>query len=191
MEMSEAIRLQTPLQERDLTALQIGDAVLISGIIYTARDAAHKRLVELLKTGQDLPFDLRGQIVYYVGPTPERPGQVIGSAGPTTSGRMDSYTPLLLEAGMKGIIGKGQRRPVVIESLVKNKAVYFAATGGAGVLLAQTVKASRIVAYEELGAEAIRELVVEDFPAIVAIDTQGHDLYQEGVKRYRQEEPTR
>jgi fumarate hydratase subunit beta len=188
--MSDATRLQTPLQERDLTALRIGDAVLISGIIYTARDAAHKRLVELLKTGQELPFDLRGQIVYYVGPTPERPGQVIGSAGPTTSGRMDSYTPLLLEAGMKGIIGKGQRRPAVIESLVKNKAVYFADTGGAGVLLAQTVKASRIVAYEELGAEAIRELVVEDFPAIVAVDTQGRDLYQEGVERYRQEEPT-
>jgi fumarate hydratase subunit beta len=191
MEMSEAIRLQTPLQEKDLIPLQIGDAVLISGIIYTARDAAHKRLVELLRTGQDLPFALRGQIVYYVGPTPERPGQAIGSAGPTTSGRMDPYTPLLLEAGMKGIIGKGQRRPAVIESLVKNKAVYFAATGGAGVLLAQAVKSSRIVAYEELGAEAIRELVVEDFPAIVAIDTCGHDLYREGVERYRQEEPTR
>ncbi|MCR4432832.1 MAG: Fe-S-containing hydro-lyase [Caldiserica bacterium] len=182
--MSSEYKLKTPLEKEDLARLKIGDKVLLSGKIYTARDAAHKRLVQLIKEGKELPIELEGQVIYYVGPTPPKPGQVIGSAGPTTSERMDPYAPLLLDHGLKAMIGKGQRSNAVVEAIKRNGAVYFAATGGVGALLAKAVKSSRIVAYEELGAEAIRELEVEDFPLIVAIDAQGRDLYVEGVSQY-------
>jgi len=182
--MSESIRLNTPLTDDVLETLNIGDRVVINGIIYTGRDAAHKRLVELVREGKDLPFDIKGQIIYYVGPTPPKPGTPIGSAGPTTSYRMDSYAPVLIERGLKGMIGKGSRGPEVIDAIKKHKAVYLAATGGAGALLAQRVKSAEIVAYEDLGPEAIRRLVVEDFPAIVVNDVRGNDLYTEGKKQY-------
>ncbi len=159
--------------------------MLISGTLYTARDAAHKRLVELIREGKDLPMDIKGQIIYYVGPAPAKPGQAIGSAGPTTSYRMDPYAPILIEHGLKGMIGKGSRSQSVIDAMVKYKAVYFAAIGGAGALLAKSIKASEIVAYEDLGPEAIRKLTVEDFPAVVVNDTFGNDLYEQGVREYR------
>jgi fumarate hydratase subunit beta len=182
--MTSQYRLKTPLSSEELGKLKIGDKVLLSGKIYTARDAAHKRLVQLIKEGKGLPIELEGQAIYYVGPTPPKPGQVIGSAGPTTSERMDPYAPFLLDRGLKAMIGKGQRNKEVINAIVRNEAVYFAATGGVGALLAKAIKTSRVVAYEELGAEAIRELEVEDFPLIVAIDTQGRNLYEEGVSQY-------
>jgi fumarate hydratase subunit beta len=166
-------------------SLKAGDNVLISGTLYTARDAAHKRLVELIREGKDLPMDIKGQIIYYVGPAPAKPGQAIGSAGPTTSYRMDPYAPILIEHGLKGMIGKGSRSQSVIDAMVKYKAVYFAAIGGAGALLAKSIKASEIVAYEDLGPEAIRKLTVEDFPAVVVNDTFGNDLYEQGVREYR------
>ena len=183
--MNEPIRLKTPLTDKDVERLKIGDRVLINGVIYTGRDAAHKRLADLLKEGKELPFDIRGQIIYYVGPTPARPGQVFGSAGPTTSYRMDAYAPALIEKGLKGMIGKGMRSDVVKEAMKKYQAVYFAATGGAGALLAKKVKKAEVVAYEDLGPEAIRRLEVEDLPVIVINDTRGNDLYIEGEKRYR------
>lgn len=182
--MPQEFRLKTPLRKEDLKDLKIGDRVLLSGKIYTARDAAHRRLAQLIKEGKELPIELQGQAIYYVGPTPPKPGQVIGSAGPTTSERMDPYSPMLLDLGLKAMIGKGQRSPEVVEAIKRNGAVYLAATGGVGVLLAKAVKSSRTVAYEELGAEAIRELEVEDLPLIVAIDPQGNDLYVEGVRQY-------
>ncbi len=185
--MTHEIHLHTPLKAEDIEQLNVGDKVLISGIVYTARDAAHKRLVELLAQGEDLPFDIRGQIIYFVGPSPAPPGKPIGSAGPTTSYRMDPYSPILLDAGLKGMIGKGPRGQAVIDSLVKNRAVYFAAIGGAAVVTAQSVKAARIIAYEDLGAEAIRELQVEDFPVFVANDTKGNDIYKIGVEKYHRE----
>ncbi|KPJ61342.1 MAG: fumarate hydratase [Latescibacteria bacterium DG_63] len=177
-------RVSAPLTNSSVEDLRAGDEVLISGIIYTARDAAHKRLVELLSKGEELPFDIEGQIIYYAGPTPTRPGEVIGSAGPTTSYRMDPYAPLLIEHGLKGMIGKGQRTEPVLSSMRKFKAVYFAAVGGAGALIARAVKSSSIVAYEDLGPEAIRKLEVADFPVIVAQDCHGGDLFVEGVKKY-------
>jgi fumarate hydratase subunit beta len=186
--MSHTVYLYPPLTDADVEQLQIGDKVLISGTIYTARDAAHKRLAELLQHGQHLPFDMRGQIVYYVGPSPAKPGTPIGSAGPTTSYRMDPYTPVLLDAGLKGMIGKGPRGQAVIEAMVRNQAVYFAAIGGAGVVMAKAVKAAKIIAYAELGAEAIWELHVEHFPCFVANDVSGNDIYTEAVNRYRIEE---
>jgi fumarate hydratase subunit beta len=167
--------------------LQIGDKVLISGIIYTGRDAAHKRLTDLVSRGESLPFDIAGQILYYVGPTPPKPGRTIGSAGPTTSYRMDSYAPVLIAKGLKGMIGKGARGKEVIEAIKKFKAIYFAATGGAGALLSKRIKKAEVVAYEDLGPEAIRRLEVEDFPAIVVNDVKGNDLYIEGRKRYRRD----
>ena len=185
--MSEAIRLKTPLSHRDLERLKSGDRVLISGVVYTGRDAAHKRLFDLLKAGKDLPFDMEGQTIYYVGPTPARPGQVLGSAGPTTSYRMDAYAPTLIERGLKGMIGKGMRSDAVKEAIKKHKAVYFAATGGAGALLAKRVKKAQIVAYEDLGPEAIRKLEVEDLPVIVINDIRGNDLYLEGEKKFKRE----
>jgi len=185
--MSEPIRLKTPLNDRDVEKLRIGDRVLVSGIIYTGRDAAHKRLITLLKEGKDLPFDIRGQIIYYVGPTPAKPGQAFGSAGPTTSYRMDAYSPTLMERGLKGMIGKGMRSDTVKEAMKKYKAVYFAATGGAGALLAKRVKNAEVVAYEDLGPEAIRKLEVEDLPVIVVNDIRGNDLYVEGEKKYKKE----
>ena len=183
--MAEAIRIQTPLTEEVVQKLKIGDRVLINGVIYTGRDAAHKRLVELVDKGQPLPFDIKGQIIYYVGPTPPKPGMPIGSAGPTSSYRMDPYAPILMDKGLKGMIGKGARGKTVIDAMKKYRAVYFAATGGAGALISKTIKKAEVVAYEELGTEAIRRLEVKDFPAIVVNDIQGNDLYEEGKKRYR------
>jgi len=185
MLVKENIRLTTPLSDKMLQTLNIGDKVLISGIIYSARDAAHKRMVELLDRGEQLPIDLQGQIIYYVGPTPPKPGMVIGAAGPTTSYRMDAYAPRLIENGLKGMIGKGPRGPGVIEAIQKYKAVYFAATGGIGALISKTIKESDVVAYEDLGTEAIRRMVVENFPAVVVNDIDGNDLYTEGRKRYQ------
>jgi len=185
--MNQSIRLRPPLSNEDVEKLKIGDRVLISGIIYTGRDAAHKRLIDLLKGGKDLPFDIKGQIIYFVGPTPAKPGQVFGSAGPTTSYRMDAYSPSLIERGLKGMIGKGMRSNTVKEAMKKYKAVYFAATGGAGALLAKRVKKAEIVAYEDLGPEAIRRLEVEDLPVILVNDIFGNDLYIEGERRYRKE----
>ena len=175
--MSEAIVLKTPLTDEDVERLKTGDRVLINGVIYTARDAAHKRMVELLDSGRELPFDIRGQVIYYAGPAPAKPGAVIGSCGPTTSYRMDVYTPKLIERGLKGMIGKGTRSREVKESMMIHKAVYFAAIGGLGALLAKTVKEAEIIAYADLGPEAIRRLVVENFPAIVAMDIRGEDIY--------------
>ena len=183
--MGEPIRLKAPLTDKDLEKLKIGDRVLISGTVYTGRDAAHKRLFDLVQAGKDLPFDVRGQVIYYVGPSPAKPGQVLGSAGPTTSYRMDAYSPSLIAKGLKGMIGKGMRSEVVKEAMKKYKAVYFAATGGAGALLAKRVKKAEVVAYEDLGTEAIRRLEVDDFPVIVVNDIHGNDLYVEGEKRYR------
>lgn len=177
-------RIATPLTEEKVKELKAGDSVLISGIIYTARDAAHKRLVELLDKGEKLPVDVENSIIYYVGPTPAKPGQPIGSAGPTTSYRMDSYAPRLLEIGLKGMIGKGLRSKEVVESMKKNKAVYFAAIGGAAALMGKSIKSAEIVAYEDLGSEAIRRLEVEDLPVVVVIDSEGNNLYEMGQKEY-------
>jgi len=185
--MSKQIRLTTPLSTEDVENLNIGDKVFLNGIIYTGRDAAHKRLIDLLNEGKELPFDVQGQIIYYVGPSPAKPGKPIGSAGPTTSYRMDAYTPKLIELGLKGMIGKGNRAPEVIESMRKYKAVYLGATGGAGALIAKSIKKAEIVAYEDLGPEAIRKLEVENFPVVVINDTKGNDLYVEGAKKYRKE----
>jgi fumarate hydratase subunit beta len=182
--MSEAIRLKTPLSDADVEKLKAGDKVLLNGVIYTGRDAAHKRLFDLLQEKKPLPIDLKGQVIYYVGPAPAKPGQVIGSAGPTTSGRMDAYSPRLMEMGLKGMIGKGMRKKEVVEAMKKYKAVYFAATGGAGALLAKAIKKAKVVAYEDLGPEAINRLEVEDFPVIVVNDTRGNDLYEEGMRKY-------
>ena len=185
--MSEPIRLKTPLSDKDVEKLKSGDRVLINGVIYTGRDAAHKRLIDLLKSGKNLPFDINGQIIYYVGPTPAKPGQVLGSAGPTTSYRMDAYAPTLIEKGLKGMIGKGMRSEAVKEAMKRYRAVYFAATGGAGALLAKRVKKAEIIAYEDLGPEAIRRLEVEDLPVIVVNDVRGNDLYIEGEKKFKKD----
>ncbi len=170
--------INTPLTADIVADCKAGDYVYITGKIYTARDAAHKRLYEALLAGEEIPLEVKDHIIYYLGPTPEREGQVIGSAGPTTSSRMDKYTPMLLNMGLKGMIGKGIRSSEVIEAMVKNKAVYFAAVGGAGALLSKKIKTSKIIAYEDLGTEAIRELYVEEFPVIVVIDTDGNNLYE-------------
>ncbi len=181
----DIIRIATPLDEKAAEKLRAGDQVLITGVIYAARDAAHKRMVEVLDRGEKLPFDIRDQVIYYMGPTPARPGQVIGAAGPTTSGRMDSYTPRLLAAGLRGMIGKGNRSQQVKEAIKKYKAVYFAAIGGAGALASKCIKKAETIAYEDLGAEAIRRLEVEDFPVTVINDIYGGDLYEEGKAKYR------
>lgn len=181
------MNIKTPLKTEDIEKMKAGDIVKISGKIYTARDAAHKKLAELIKNNKKLPFNIEGAVIYYVGPTPEKEGQIIGSAGPTTSGRMDIYTPLLLDKGLKGMVGKGSRADEVLDSIKKNKAVYFAAVGGAAALIAKTIKSSRVIAYEELGTEAVRELEVEEFPVIVINDIYGNDLYVEGQKKYRQD----
>lgn len=179
------VRLTTPLSRWDVESLHAGDRVMLSGTVYTARDAAHHRLVALLNEGQPLPFPVAGQVLYYVGPTPPRPGAAIGSAGPTTSGRMDPHTPALLAAGIKGMIGKGGRSAEVREAMIRHKAVYFAATGGAGALLARRILSAEVVAWEDLGPEAVRRLVVEDFPLVVINDVFGNDLYEEGAAHYR------
>ena len=177
-------RITTPLTEDKVNSLKAGDSVLISGTIYTARDAAHKRLVELLDKGEKLPIDVNNAVIYYVGPTPPKPGKVMGSAGPTTSYRMDAYAPRLMEIGLKGMIGKGLRSKEVVESMIRNKAVYFAAIGGAAALIGKSVKESELVAYEDLGSEAIRKLQVVDLPVIVVIDSQGNNLYEIGKEKY-------
>ena len=183
--MESKTKLYTPLAEDEIVKLKIGDKVLLNGKIYSARDAAHKRLVELIKANNPLPFSMKNQIIYYVGPSPAKPGMAVGSAGPTTSSRMDPYTPILLDNGLKGMIGKGERKKEVIDSIIKNKAIYFIAIGGAGALLAQAIKSAKLVAYEDLGAEAIMEFEVLDFPVIVGIDSLGRDLYTEGIKKYQ------
>jgi fumarate hydratase subunit beta len=183
--MDSIIELTTPLAPGDIQSLRTGDRVTISGHLYTARDAAHRRLTELIQEKKDLPIPLEGQVIYYVGPSPAPPGRVIGAAGPTTSYRMDPYTPQLLKMGLKGMIGKGKRSQEVLDAMVQYGAVYFAAIGGAGALMAKAVKDAQIIAYEELGPEAIRQLTVEDLPAVVVNDTQGNDLYIQGQRAYR------
>ena len=176
--------LQTPLKKSDLAPLRAGDTVLLSGVGYTARDAAHARMMELLDAGKELPFPMEGAAVYYVGPTPERPGCAIGAAGPTTSGRMDAYTPRLLDLGLACMIGKGKRSQAVKESVIKNGAVYLAAIGGAGALMARSVQSCEIIAWPDLGCEAVRRLVVKDFPLTVLLDPHGGDLYESGPAAY-------
>lgn len=183
--MGDIIRIQAPLTKEKVKALKAGDNVLISGVVYAARDAAHKKMIELLERGEELPFDPRGQILYYVGPCPAGPGEVIGSAGPTTSGRMDAYAPVLIERGLAGMIGKGLRNSGVVDAMVRFGAVYFGATGGAGALIARSVISEEILAFRELGPEALRKLVVRDLPAVVVIDSAGNDLYVTGRTKYR------
>ena len=183
--MTEYINLKTPLSDSTIEKLKAGDKVRISGILYTGRDAAHKRLIEMIESGEELPFDVKGQLLYYVGPTPAKPGQVIGSAGPTTSYRMDAYAPTLIKMGLKGMIGKGGRSKEVIEAMKTNKAVYFAAVGGDAALIAKTIKRVEIIAFEDLGTEAVRKMEVENFPAIVVNDTKGNDLYNIGREKYK------
>jgi len=177
--------INLPLNDKVIAGLKTGDNVLLNGIIYAARDAAHKKMVTALEKGEPLPFELKGQTIYYMGPTPARPGQVIGSAGPTSSYRMDIYAPRLMEAGLKGMIGKGQRTPAALDAMKKYKAVYFGAIGGAGALISQSIKKAEVIAYEELGTEAVRKLEVENFPVTVINDIYGGDLYQQGKAKYK------
>ncbi len=176
--------VKTPLTKEDVKKLKAGDYVFVTGTIYTARDAAHKRMYEALKEGKPLPFDIKDQILYYLGPTPAREGQVIGSAGPTTSSRMDKYTPDLLRLGLTGMIGKGKRNEAVLGAIKQEGAVYFAAVGGAGALLSKCIKAAKVIAYEDLGTEAVRELTVENLPVIVVADSYGNNLYETAVGEY-------
>ena len=176
--------VKAPLSAKDAKELKAGDYVYISGTIYTARDAAHKRMQEALDQNEKLPLAMENNIIYYMGPSPAREGRPIGSAGPTTASRMDKYTPALLDLGLKGMIGKGKRSDSVKEAIVRNGAVYFAAVGGAGALLAQSIKSSKVIAYDDLGTEAVRELEVENFPVIVVIDAEGNDLYQSAIKEF-------
>ena len=179
-----AISIKAPLSREDVKKLKAGDSCLLSGVIYTARDAAHKRLCELVEKGEKLPIDIQNSVIYFVGPTPAKPGEVIGSAGPTTSYRMDAYSPTLISLGQTGMIGKGKRGPEVIDAMKKHGAVYFGAIGGAGALLAKCIKKAEVIAYEDLGAEAIRRLEVEDFPVVVIIDSEGNNLYEIGRREY-------
>jgi len=183
--MTESMAVTTPLTDKVIDGMTIGTHVAFSGVIYTARDAAHKRLIELMKRGEELPVDLKGQVIYYVGPTPPRPGAVIGSAGPTTSMRIDPYTKPILELGVKGIIGKGGRGPAVRAAINEHHAVYCIAVGGTGALLNRHIKSAEVVAFEDLGTEAIRRLEVEGFPAIVVNDCKGGDLLESGKQQYR------
>jgi len=179
------MNITTPLLKKELNKLKAGDTVLINGVIYTARDAAHKRMCESIEKGEGLPFEIENQIIYYVGPCPARPGEVIGSCGPTTSYRMDAYAPRLIKLGLSGMIGKGQRNSEVIQACTDYGCVYFGAVGGAGALLASHVKKSEVIAYDDLGTEAVRKLTVENFPVTVIIDTHGNNLYDTGKKQYR------
>jgi len=179
-----AISITTPLTREKVATLKSGDSVLITGVIYTARDAAHKRLCELVAQGKELPMDVKDSIIYFVGPTPARPGEAIGSAGPTTSYRMDAYSPILIAEGQTGMIGKGKRSPEVVAAMKEHGAVYFGAIGGCGALLSNCIKKAEVIAYEDLGAEAIRRLEVEDFPVIVIIDSEGNNLYETGRAEY-------
>jgi fumarate hydratase subunit beta len=181
----KTLDIKSPLDEGAIKKLEAGDQVFITGVIYTARDAAHKRMVEALDKGEKLPFDITNQTIYYMGPTPAKPGQAIGSAGPTTSGRMDSYAARLIAAGLKGMVGKGSRSQAVKDAMKKNKAIYFAAIGGAGALISKSIKKAEVIAYEDLGAEAVRRLEVENFPATVINDIYGGDLYEQGKAKYQ------
>lgn len=178
-------RINAPIEKEAARSLRAGDFVYIDGTIYTARDAAHKRMIEALEKGETLPIDMDGTVIYYMGPSPAREGRPIGSAGPTTASRMDKYTPTLLDMGMGAMIGKGKRSPEVVDGIVRNGAVYLAAIGGAGALLSKCIRESEIVAYEDLGTEAIRKLTVERFPAIVVIDSEGNNLYETALEEYR------
>ncbi len=180
-------RITAPFSAETIKQLHSGDMVYISGVIYTARDAAHKRMMETLDAGQELPIEIEGNVIYYMGPSPSRDGRPIGSAGPTTASRMDKYAPRLLDMGLCGMIGKGKRSPEVIDAIVRNKAVYLAAIGGAGALLSKSIKKAEVVAYDDLGTEAIRILEVEDFPAIVVIDSCGSNLYETAIKEFNGE----
>ena len=177
--------IQVPLLEQDIEELKAGDYVYFTGTIYTARDAAHNRMYDSMKKGESLPIDLKGNVLYYLGPSPAREGLVIGSAGPTTSSRMDKYTPDMLDAGLKGMVGKGKRSPEVIEAMKRNHAVYFAAVGGAGALLSKCIKEAEVVAYDDLGTEAIRKLYIENLPVIVVIDKDGNNLYETASKKWQ------
>ena len=180
--------IRVPMDKENAKSLRAGDYVYLTGTVYTARDAAHKRMDEALREGGELPFDIKGQIIYYMGPSPAREGRPIGSAGPTTASRMDKYTPRLLDLGMGAMIGKGKRSPEVIEAIVRNGAVYFAAVGGAGALLSKCITSSDVIAYDDLGTEAIRRLEIEDFPVIVVVDSEGGNLYETAVEEYRRAE---
>lgn len=177
--------INVPLSDEDAGALRAGDYVYLSGTVYTARDAAHKRMQEAIAVKQELPFSMEHNVIYYMGPSPAKEGQAIGSAGPTTASRMDRYAPALLDLGLKGMIGKGKRSQEVIDAIVRNKAVYFAAVGGAGALLSKCIISAEVIAYDDLGTEAIRKLTVKDFPAIVVIDSEGHNLYETAIKDYK------
>ena len=183
--MSKEIKINLPLTKDISSSLRAGDYVYLTGTIYVARDAAHKRMIEGLEAGEDLPFDVTDAVIYYMGPSPAREGRPIGSAGPTTATRMDKYAPTLLDMGLSGMIGKGKRSPAVLDAVCRNKAVYFAAVGGAGALLSQRIKKSDVIAYDDLGAEAVRKLEVEDFPVIVVADCEGNNLYVTAVEEYR------
>ncbi len=189
--MAKTVKLTPPLSDEQVQNLEVGDKVLISGVIYTARDAAHKRLLELLEAGKPLPMELQGQIIYYAGPSPARPGRVIGAVGPTTSYRMDSYAPALIRLGLKAMIGKGKRSPEVIAAMQEYKAVYLGATGGAGALISRCIKDAKVIAFSELGPEAIHRLEVQDLPAIVINDCRGQDLFEIGVAKYRRSATSR
>ena len=179
--------ISVPYSKETASGLRAGDYVYLTGIIYTARDAAHKRMYENLQNGKELPFDIKGNVIYYMGPSPAREGRPIGSAGPTTASRMDKYTPTLLDLGMAGMIGKGKRTESVREAVIRNGAVYFAAVGGAGALLSKAIKSSEVIAYDDLGTEAIRKLTVEDFPVVVVMDSKGNNLYETAIKEYCKE----
>lgn len=185
MDMDKYIKV--PLRNEDACSLRAGDYVYLTGTIYTARDAAHKRMYETLEEGNELPIDMENNVIYYMGPSPAREGRPIGSAGPTTSSRMDKYAPSLMDLGLKGMIGKGKRSKEVSDAIIRNKAVYFAAVGGAGALLSRSITASEVIAYDDLGTEAIRKLTVENFPVIVVIDTEGNNLYETAIKEYSRE----
>ncbi len=178
-------KVNVPLSKEDAASLRTGDYVYLTGTVYTARDAAHKRMDEALAKGEKLPLDVEGNVIYYMGPSPAREGRPIGSAGPTTAGRMDPYAPKLLDLGLRGMIGKGRRTKEVSDAIIRNKAVYFAAVGGAGALLSQCIKSSEVIAYDDLGAEAIRKLYVENFPVIVVIDSEGTNLYDIALEKYK------
>ena len=180
--------INAPISDEDAKSLHSGDYVYITGIIYTARDAAHKRMAEALSAGQPLPIDMKNNIIYYMGPSPAREGRPIGSAGPTTASRMDKYAPQLLDLGLGAMVGKGKRSQAVIDAIVRNGSVYFAAVGGAGALLSKCITSAEVVAYDDLGTEAIRKLTVENFPAIVVIDSEGNNLYETAIKEYRKVE---
>lgn len=180
-------QITAPIDKKTASELTAGDYVYITGTIYTARDAAHKRMKECMDRGEDLPFDIRGQMIYYMGPSPAREGRPIGSAGPTTASRMDRYTPQLLDLGLGAMIGKGKRSKEVLEAIIRNQAVYFAAVGGAGALLSKCIQTSEVIAYDDLGTEAIRKLYVKDFPVIVVADSKGNNLYETAIEQYRKE----